>query len=249
MTHRDDLLHRVMAANPLPNEQTLLDGFADWRPPLAILIRDEEAVDPPTRPHPATAQPPLPPMTEDEDQLLVTERSRIMDTRQRPEVRDTKRPAGWRTAAIAFAVVIVVVGAVALIATLIGDDGEDLVAAAEAAPTLTFDGEAATYIGPTTLEAGTNTFSLDNTHDTAVDFVKILSTDESLTLEDVRAWGDPNTTGQAAWFGGREVIGVGMPGVVADYDIALKAGTYGLLVVDPFTGIAYPATVIQVMAD
>jgi hypothetical protein len=137
-------------------------------------------------------------------------------------------------------VVVIAIAGIVLWLVFSGDDE---------APALTFDGATATYIGPTTLEAGTNTFSLDNTHDTAVDFGKVLSTDENLTMEDVRVWSDPNATGQAAWFGGWEVIGVAMAGEVVDYDIVLSEGTYGLLALDRFTGIFYPAAVIQVTAD
>lgn len=242
MTNRDSLLYRVMAANPLPNEQPLPDGLDDRRPPLAILTSEKTVVD-------ASHRPPILPMTEIGAELLPTERSQRMDTQQRPKAQDTAPRTGWRTAAIAFAAIILVVGAVAGIAALIRNGEDDAVAGGAEEPTLTFDGTTVTYIGPTTLEAGTNTFSLENTHGTPVDFGKVLSTDENLTMEDVRVWSDPNATGQPAWFGGWEVIGFGMPGEVTDYDIVLPAGTYGLLVLDNFTGIFHPATVIQVTAD
>ena len=79
------------------------------------------------------------PETPHEAELLMIERSRTMDTQQRPASRETKRPPRWRTAVIAFAAIIVVVGATIGIATLITNDN-DTAATPDTVQTLTFDG-------------------------------------------------------------------------------------------------------------
>lgn len=108
-------------------------------------------------------------------------------------------------------------------------------------PTIAFDGTTATYSGPTTLEAGTITFSLTNTHDDATDFARVISTDADLTLEEVNAWlaANPEPRGDSPWFGGIDYLGV-MAGQTIDYDSTFSEGTYVLLMMDPFTGDPIP---------
>lgn len=55
-------------------------------------------------------------------------------------------------------------------------------------PTVTFDGQIATYSGPTSLTAGEITFTFDATeYDSPVMFVVAEVTDDSVTLEDLEA--------------------------------------------------------------
>jgi hypothetical protein len=74
--------------------------------------------------------PGLLPLKQDEAELLFIERSRAMDTQERIETRDTGSPRRWSVVAIAFAVVLVVVGAVAVSVLLVGDGGSEAEVAA-----------------------------------------------------------------------------------------------------------------------
>ena len=117
-----------------------------------------------------------------------------MDTQERPASRETKRPA-WRTAVIALVAVIVVGGAAVGIAVLITNDTDT--------PTLSFDGETATYSGPETLEAGaTVTVTLENTSDEKATFGMLRLRDEDMTLEEFQAaW----QAGEDAWVSGDDI--------------------------------------------
>ena len=122
------------------------------------------------------------PETLQEAELLVIERSRTMDTQQRPASREVKRPARWRTALIAFAAVVVAIGATVGIASLIAND--DVAATPDSVPTLTFDGQSITYRGPETFPAGTVlTITLENTSNETVQFNVGRLRDEDMTLE------------------------------------------------------------------
>jgi len=142
------------------------------------------------------------PATVYEAELLTIERSRTMDTQHRPEIREAKRPPRWRTAVITFAAVIVVVGATLGIAALIASDGDDPVATADTASTLTFDGATLTYRGPESLQAGTVvTVTLENASDEEVSFNWLRLRDEDMTVEEFlaafQAGEDPVSDGQS----------------------------------------------------
>lgn len=175
------------------------------------------------------------PETPHEAELLMIERSRTMDTQQRPASRETKRPPRWRTAVIAFAAVIVVVGATIGIATLITNDN-DTAATPDTAQTLTFDGATLTYRGPETLQAGTEiTVTLENTSDEGVQFNWLRLRDEDMTLEEFlaafHAGEDPISDGQSI-----EEARSGVPAhsvVDAEYRLNTE-GTYVLNATIPF---------------
>jgi hypothetical protein len=167
--------------------------------------------------------------------LLMIERSRTMDTQQRPASRETKRPPRWRTAVIAFAAVIVVVGATIGIATLITNDN-DTAATPETVQTLTFDGQSITYRGPDTFQAGTVfTITLENTSDETVQFNVARLRDEDMTLEEFRAahqaGENPVSSGQSI-----EEARSGVPArSVVDAEVRLDTeGTYVLDATIPF---------------
>jgi hypothetical protein len=98
--------------------------------------------------------PSLLPATRDEAALPTFEGSMIMDTRETTQARPTEeRARGWKAVvavAAAFIVVLVGVGGAIL---LMGGEGEP-VAATEAQPIVTCDGEACNWDGPTTLTPG-----------------------------------------------------------------------------------------------
>lgn len=98
--------------------------------------------------------PSLLPTTRDEAALPTFEGSMIMDTRETTQARPTEeRVRGWKpvvAVAAAFLVIVVVVGGAIL---LMGGEGEP-VAAAEAQPVVTCDGETCTWDGPTALTPG-----------------------------------------------------------------------------------------------
>jgi hypothetical protein len=124
-----------------------------------------------------------------------------------------------------------------------------------AAPRVSFDGENCTYSGPATLEPGTTTLTLENTHETQMDFVQEPSTDANLTMEEVLAWREANIGGgfplpEPPWMGGWEEIGMVMAGQVIDWPTTLSEGTYLLIAADSlYTNATYPCGVIQVVGS
>jgi hypothetical protein len=105
--------------------------------------------------------PSLLPTTRAEAALPIMEGSTIMDTRETTQARPEKQVRGWRPVAVvaaAFVVVLLVVGGVLL---LMGGDG-DPVAAADAKPVVTCDGETCTWEGPMTVTPGLMAFEFVN---------------------------------------------------------------------------------------
>jgi hypothetical protein len=98
--------------------------------------------------------PSLLPLTRDEAALPIFEGSMIMDTRETTQARPTdERVRGWKpvaAVAAAFIVVLLVVGGAIL---LMGGEGEP-VAAADAQPVVTCDGETCTWDGATAVTPG-----------------------------------------------------------------------------------------------
>lgn len=119
----------------------------------------------------------------------------------------------WTLALIAV-VAIVGVGLWFLIA---GDD----------VPKATFDGERATYSGPTSFEAGAITFTFDATdYDTEVAFVVTEITDDAMTLADIEAYTDTNSARSVpAWAGRFHITFVG-PDAAVETDLTLTEGTW-----------------------
>jgi hypothetical protein len=252
VTDRDDLLHRVMAANPHPKEQALPASFAELRPPLALLIRKGTAMDTPTEPQPAIPEPHLLPLAVDEDELLTIERSRTMDTQQRPEVQATQRPGRWRTAAIVLTTLIMV-GAVAGVALLIAGNGNDLVTVADAVPTLTFDGETATYSGPSTFDQNLLTFRLVNNSDSVrASFGWNVMNDETITLEQDIAWMETHRGDNYSipkWVEAWGLIDFTLPPntvIEESVSVSIPDGKCALYVWDARNQILYPAAHITV---
>jgi hypothetical protein len=133
-------------------------------------------------------EPQLLPESLDKPELLILERSPAMITEVRPEAQaDSRKPARWRVAVIAFAAVIVLVGGAIWVAALIGGD-TDLAPATDTSPTLTFDGTTASYAGPTTFTENSITFTLENPTNEMVAFGWNVMNDESITLEEEIAW-------------------------------------------------------------
>lgn len=194
------------------------------------------------------------PLTQDEAELLLIERSQTMDTQQRPGVQATQRPARWRTAAIAFAAVIMV-GAVVGVALLITSNGDDLVTVAEAVPTITFDGETATYSGPATFDENLLTFRLENNSDAVrATFSWSLMNDETITMEDHIAWAETHRGPNYAipkWveFGAWGAIDFAVPPntvVEESVNVSFPNGKVLLYLWDVGNQIVYPAGHIYV---
>ncbi|MDJ0663159.1 MAG: nuclear transport factor 2 family protein [Acidimicrobiia bacterium] len=113
MIDRDDLFRRFTNANPVPNEEGLPNWLSDSRPPLTLLIRESRSIESGT---PIVEFPPP------RDPLLFDEGS-DMETMERKEVIETRRPVRWGAAVAAFAAVIVlVVGAIGIGILMSGDD-------------------------------------------------------------------------------------------------------------------------------
>ena len=156
---------------------------------------------------------------------------------------DTSKPGGRNLRWLWIVALIAVIAIAGVVLWLVISNGDE-------EPAITFDGTTATYSGPTTLEAGAITFSLTNTHENAMDFGRTISTDPDLTLEEVKAWleANPNPEEDSPWFGGYDYLGIVMTGQTIDWDTTFPEGTYVLLMLDQFTHIPYPASVIDVTA-
>lgn len=107
-----------------------------------------------------------------------------MDTMKHAEVPESRRPPRRRPAAIAITVVIVVL-AVAGAGLLITQGDDEVVSVADAIPTITFDGETASYRGSTTFDENVLTFRLENNSDSVrAAFGWNVMNDETITLEE-----------------------------------------------------------------
>ena len=174
------------------------------------------------------------PETPHEAELLMIERSRPMDTEQRPAVRN-QAPPTVANRSDRVAAIIVVVGATIGIATLITNDN-DTAATPDTVQTLTFDGATLTYRGPETLQAGSEiTLTLENTSDETVQFNWGRLRDEDMTLEEFlaafHAGEDPISDAQSI-----EEARSGVPAhsvVDAEYRLNTE-GTYVLNATIPF---------------
>lgn len=108
------------------------------------------------------AEPDLLPLTRDEAELPTIEGSTFMDTKERIEVRPPERVRRWKPAVVVAAAFVVVLGIVGGVLLLAGDGEPGPVAAADARPLVTCDGESCSYDGPTLITAGTVEFTLVN---------------------------------------------------------------------------------------
>jgi hypothetical protein len=171
--------------------------------------------------------PELLPLTRDEAVLLSIEGSEDMQTQEpieeQPPARNTSR--NLLVAAGAFAVVIVV-GLVA--ALLLNSSDPEPVAAADAAPVVTFDG-ACSYDGPTQIEEGIVQFSSINSADRPYSLIAWLLSGDALAEE--LEWGPVGTdwdrTDADTLPQGEAVMGLPtMPGESQALSVALSTGTH-----------------------
>jgi hypothetical protein len=129
------------------------------------------------------------PLTEEEGDLVVAPLSARPETTQRLTTQDARRRTPWRTVTIAFAVVILI-GAVFGLATLIGSDSPDVIVVPDSMPTVSFDGQSATYAGPSTFDTNAITFVFDNNSDRMALLGWNVMNDESITIDEEIAWMD-----------------------------------------------------------
>ncbi len=112
--------------------------------------------------------------------------------------------------------VVAIVG-VGLWFVLAGDD----------VPKATFDGERATYSGPSSFEAGAITFTFDATdYNTEVAFVVTEITDEAMTLADIEAYATANSARSVPAWAGRFHIVFVTPDEVVETEFTLTEGTW-----------------------
>lgn len=107
-------------------------------------------------------------LTTIEAELL--EGSTAMETTERIESRPPERARRWKPAtvvAVAF-IVVLALGVVGSVLLFTGDGESEPVAAADARPVVTFDGESCTYDGPTRIIEGWVEFTLVNSAGRAV---------------------------------------------------------------------------------
>ena len=172
--------------------------------------------------------PDLLPLAGDEAVLLPIEGSEAMQTqeptKEQPAARSTSRNV--LVAVGAFAVVIVI-GLVA--ALLINSGNPEPVAAADAAPVVTFDGAACSYDGPTQIEEGIVQFSSINSADRQYSLIAWLLSGDALAeeLERVPVGTDWDRTDADTLPQGEAVMGLPtMPGESQALSVAFSTGTH-----------------------
>lgn len=144
----------------------------------------------------------------------------------------------WMIALIVILIIAVVVG----VWFLVSDEGT---------PTATFDGEVATYDGPTTLKAGSVTFTFDaSRYEPGVAFVVGEITDATITFEDLEAWTAVNPAQDVPDFIGTFDVTLATSGdQIVEKDITLDQGIrYGVFAntAPNDTDRAYPAVILEV---
>jgi hypothetical protein len=114
-------------------------------------------------------------------------------------------------------------------------------------PTLSFDGTAATYRGPTTLDAGEITFLLENDSDIEVVFVWGRHREEGHSADETIAWNDENPGVPPPWVEEARDIGNPVPaGSTTEQSVELQPGPHDLLAFDGDAYVGWIATVVQV---
>jgi hypothetical protein len=124
-----------------------------------------------------------------------------------------------------------------------------LALSADEEPIVAFDGNTATYNGPTTLEAGEITLELENSHDEAVAFGWAMLRDETITVEGARAWAEANPGEAPPFATNYETMAPVLPGDVIEADMSLVMGATYMVYVGPSTVTGkwtYPAGRIEV---
>mgnify|MGYP001820964966 FL=1 len=231
-------------ANPIPTLDAIdADEFAHFV--AATHMKRAAAMHAPTR-HPTRSTPSAGQtelgwagahVAEREESAMVTHQQPDIET---PTPTPTTPPQSRRGPLMAAAVAVVVILAGVGIAFAAGafESEGDAAAGGEGEPTLTFDGTALTYSGPETLEAGDVTFTLENTSDEVMAFAWVLYNDDSVTLEQERAWFEenPDSATGPPWVETWNRIGEAGPGEVVEETSYLYEGRNGLQAWNPAIG-------------
>ena len=159
-----------------------------------------------------------------------------MDSTDRNMLDETtgRRSRKWLWAIAVVAVLALVGVGVSMLASSDSDDR----------PTLTWDGEAATYQGPDTLEAGEVTLVLKNDSDRDVGFVWGHHVEEGHTMQETLDWVTEHPSSPPPWVGQTADIGPMVePQTTVERTTTIPPGPTDLLAWD---GTAHPATIILV---
>jgi len=118
-------------------------------------------------------------------------------------------------------------------------------------PTASFDGQSATYDGPTTFDAGEVTFTFDaRDHQPGAAFVFTELRDDSLTFDDLERWGAENSAGVVPpWVGELDITIVDDDDRVVDKTFELTSGArYSIWVntAPDDTDTAHPVVILEV---
>lgn len=227
MSDRDVLLRAFADTNPLPPTVDLPEDAADARPPLHLLISADV-------------------------------------TRRAIEPLSTVAAAGprrWGAAVRAFAL-IMVVGVVIAVGAVLTQTGtetppvDDVVAPSETAPTpngvsptLSFDGNQATYSGAQSFDTNEIAFALENTSGIDIMFGWGISNDLTITLEDDISWLETHRGANYAipdWVRTYGEIGAVASGVGLEVVANIPDGRALVYAWDPQARISYPAAEIFV---
>jgi len=125
--------------------------------------------------------------TLEDSQVVVLDRRPSSTEPARVVDRAADHRPGWMIAVTAFAIAILIAAAVGLIA-LLGNDRGEVIIAPPPMPTVSFDGETATYTGPETFDRRTLTVVLENTSGDMAGLGWNVMNDESITLAEEIAW-------------------------------------------------------------
>lgn len=187
------------------------------------------------------------PFTEDEGGLVTVGRVTPTETREHLQTREPRRRTPWRTAAVAF-VVVVLIGAVFGLLALLGGDEPDVIVP-DPVPTVTFDGQTATYTGPASFDDNTITFIFNNDTDRMVGLGWNVMNDESITIDDEIAWMETHrgeTYEIPPWVENYGSIGTTRTGGTQEATVEVPNGKCLLYVWEQGQHILYPAAHITI---
>lgn len=166
-----------------------------------------------------------------------------MATQMAERVSETTTPQRGRMLWMIGLIVVLIIAVGAGVWFLVSDEGT---------PTATFDGKAATYDGPTTLKAGSVTFTFDaSEYEPGIAFVIGEINDDSITFADLEAYSEVDGSGSTSpdFLGGYQIAYAVEGDRIVEKDIKLSAGMRYAVFANTAptdTDRAHPAAILEV---